>query len=73
MIEELTAEEVAALDAATCPDCGGDKFLEGPHGGINVNIECSKCGARFNIIPRMGGSFGKQRIRRPNADTSRPK
>lgn len=65
MIEKLTAQEVAALDKGTCPDCGGHKFLEGPHGGVSVNIMCDGCGAKFNIVPGLGGSFGKERIGRP--------
>lgn len=65
MIEQLTGQEVVALDAGKCPDCGGTKFLEGPHGGLSVNIKCAKCGARFNIVPRLAGSFGKERIGRP--------
>lgn len=66
MIESLTANEVTALDSGKCPDCGHDQFIEGPHGGMNVNIKCARCGARFNIIPRLVGSFGKERIGRPS-------
>ncbi|MGA2178813.1 MAG: hypothetical protein ABSH15_04440 [Verrucomicrobiota bacterium] len=64
-IEELTEAEVAALDAGKCPDCGSEQFLEGPHGGMNVNIQCAGCQAEFNIIPRLAGSFGKERLARP--------
>ncbi len=64
MIEKLTIDEVAALESNICPDCGGKRFLEGPHGGINVNIMCSDCGAAFNIIPGRFGPFGKERIGR---------
>ncbi len=64
-IEDVTAEEIVALDDGKCPDCQGQKFLEGPHGGISVNIECVGCGSRFNIVPGLGGSFGKERIGRP--------
>lgn len=32
-----------------CPFCRTNSFLEGPRGGVCVNIECSECGARFNI------------------------
>jgi ribosomal protein S27E len=31
-----------------CPDCGNDKFLEGPHGGMAVNFKCAQCGSKFN-------------------------
>lgn len=65
MIEKLTDVEVAALDKGKCPDCDGDKFLEGPHGGASVNIKCAKCGARFNIVPGCPGSFGKERLSGP--------
>ncbi len=65
MIEKLTDAEVAALDDGRCPDCGREKFLEGPHGGLSVNIKCAGCGAKFNIVPRLAGSFGKERIGRP--------
>jgi len=34
-----------------CPDCKGKKFLEGPHGGLSVNIKCASCGSKFNIYP----------------------
>ena len=64
MIEELTQTEVEAMDSGECPDCGNTGFLEGPHGGMCVNIMCASCGARFNILPGMKGFFGKQRIGR---------
>lgn len=31
-----------------CPDCQGNKFIEGPHGGLSINFCCADCGARFN-------------------------
>jgi len=65
MIEELTIKEVAAIDKGKCPDCGSTDFYEGPHGGMNVNVECAECGARFNIMPGMKGPLGKQRLRKP--------
>jgi hypothetical protein len=40
---------LAELNRGECPDCGGKKFLEGPHGGNCVNIECADCGSKFNI------------------------
>lgn len=36
------------LERFVCPDCGGEKFLEGPHGGLSINFCCAGCGARFN-------------------------
>lgn len=32
-----------------CPDCGSEKFMEGPHGGAAVNIKCRGCGHWFNL------------------------
>lgn len=34
-----------------CPDCGLLGFLEGPHGGMSVNIRCKACGSEFNVCP----------------------
>ena len=38
----------------TCPDCGGQKWYDGPCGGMSQNIKCGKCGHWFNY----GGPFG---------------
>lgn len=35
----------------TCPQCGHDRFFEGPHGGLAVNVKCSSCSACFNCTP----------------------
>lgn len=64
MIEKLTQDEVGALDAGRCPDCAHERFLKGPRGGMNVNIMCAGCGAIFNVIPGLAGSFGKERLER---------
>ena len=37
-----------------CPDCKNKEFLEGPHGGMNINIKCAKYGSKFNICPEIG-------------------
>lgn len=37
-----------------CPDCGGDRFLEGPSGGMCVNLKCANCGSKFNFAPSLG-------------------
>ena len=34
-----------------CGFCDSQEFLEGPSGGMSVNIMCASCGARFNICP----------------------
>jgi len=43
----------------TCPDCLIGGFLEGPSGGMCVNVKCDHCGSEFNLTP-----FGIDRIRR---------
>lgn len=40
-----------------CPSCGGNKFIEGPHGGMAVNFCCANCWRRFNDM----GPFGIMR------------
>ncbi len=32
-----------------CPDCDAMTFLEGPHGGLSVNVKCENCGSEFNV------------------------
>ncbi len=53
-----STKKVIKSDSLDCPDCGGDKWFEGPSGGICVNITCTKCGSRFNDM----GPFGLQRL-----------
>lgn len=36
-----------ALLRGCCPDCGCGEFLEGPCGGLTINIKCAKCGSTF--------------------------
>jgi len=44
-----------------CPDCHGD-LMEGPRGGVSVNVKCSNplCGHEFNVPPK--GMFSVERI-----------
>jgi hypothetical protein len=35
------------------PCCGNTKFIEGPSGGLSLNIKCAACGEWFNICPEM--------------------
>jgi ribosomal protein S27AE len=50
--ENLTEDEKAILlKYGQCPDCGGDRFLAGPEGGMNQNIKCAGCGSKFNVCP----------------------
>jgi len=55
-----------AGELKACPDCGSDKFFEGPCGGIAQNVECAGCGHKFNLM----GPFGVDRIshERPDPD-----
>lgn len=50
--------ELTASGMIKCPDCGYDKFQEGPVGGMSQNIKCGKCGAEWNDC----GPFGLERI-----------
>jgi len=39
----------------TCPCCEQDEaFLEGPHGGMSINIMCRFCGTRLNFTDIFG-------------------
>lgn len=50
-----------------CPDCNGKGFLEGPSGGININIMCAndECGSKFNIAGFGGELIYAERISEP--------
>lgn len=43
---------------ASCPDCGGTEFIDGPRGGMSMNIQCARpsCGSWYNTA-RIGGHF----------------
>lgn len=34
----------------TCPNCESGKMIEGPQGGMSVNIRCTKCGQGINFL-----------------------
>lgn len=57
-----SSELLDALYKNMCPDCGGKEFLEGPRGGMCVNIKCNNCGSKFNISETMRFA---ERIYRP--------
>ena len=38
------------LKGGQCPDCDSIHFYKGPVGGIMTNIQCAKCGHRFNVV-----------------------
>jgi DNA-directed RNA polymerase subunit RPC12/RpoP len=42
-------EQLNSLYAGRCPDCGAREFWPGPRGGAAMNVECVKCGSRFNV------------------------
>lgn len=44
-----------------CPFCGTNSFIEGPCGGMCVNITCSNCYAKFNSM----GPFGVELLEKP--------
>jgi hypothetical protein len=46
MVEELYKK-------GKMPCCGGTQFVEGPSGGLSINIKCVDCGEWFNICPSM--------------------
>jgi len=63
-MEKTEFEEVRYRDGLpVCPDCGDNKWYEGPHGGLSVNIKCAnhECGRKFNWM----GPFGMDRIDLP--------
>ena len=51
MIKPCTEREKELLDQGVCPDCGCERFWNGPEGGGAVNIQCTKCRAKFNVSP----------------------
>ena len=67
-MREMTARELDMFYKQNkCPYCGEWKFLEGPTGGMAMNVMCDNCGLRLNIIP--GGSFMVgQVLEEPRAD-----
>ena len=42
-----------------CPNCGNDKWYEGPGGGSFGNIQCGKCEKWYNNL----GPFGLEEIK----------
>ena len=37
-----------------CPDCGSERWFEGPSGGMSTNIKCAGCGIWLNHTPALG-------------------
>lgn len=46
--DSLTKWEEQTLRKGTCPDCEVGSFLQGPCGGISMNVKCDYCGSKFN-------------------------
>jgi hypothetical protein len=60
--ERLTDDERAFIRRnALCPDCGVGNFLEGPTGGISINVICDRCSSKFNFHGCMA-TYGADRI-----------
>lgn len=63
MTDKLTAEDRAALDAGTCPDCDHPGFRLGPTAGVAINIQCVTCGHWFNVVRHMNKLIYAERIK----------
>jgi hypothetical protein len=46
-----------SAQGVVCPGCGGERFYQGPRGGMSVNVKCAGCGAAFNYSPVVGLSL----------------
>lgn len=53
-----TDDSTLAIRRGECPDCGVVGLVEGPCGGMSMNVFCGKCGAKFNA---HGGNWGDRR------------
>lgn len=56
------------LSKHRCPDCGHRHFYRGPSGGLSVNIECARCGSRFNVTVYQGELVLAHRIGREGGE-----
>ena len=52
-----------ALQDHSCPYCGHRQFYRGPAAGLAVNIECKRCGERYQIAISGDDLLLAQRIR----------
>jgi len=41
-----------------CGRCLGDRFQEGPHGGLSINVRCVTCGQTYWTGPPSLGASG---------------
>lgn len=49
-MRELTEAERFYTSQFKCPHCRTMTLLEGPRGGCSVNVRCSRCDCRLNIL-----------------------
>lgn len=54
--EELTPFEVQYFEELRCPDCGEQKLMKGPEGGLSINVYCGNedCRSMFNVMGILG-------------------
>jgi len=62
--EKLTPEDDKLLKSGECPKCHSKHFIEGPRGGLSVNIACEH-GHRFWFAPPFTSEYqGQIRVER---------
>lgn len=50
-MRDCDERETRLLYQGFCPACEKARLLEGPHGGLCVNVLCANCGAKWNVGP----------------------
>ena len=45
---EETEDAITFFDNKKMPCCGSSQYYDGPSGGMTTNIECCKCGRKYN-------------------------
>ena len=56
MSEKLNENDDRKLKSGECPKCGSKHFVEGPRGGMAVNIACEN-GHRFWFVPPFTAEY----------------
>jgi hypothetical protein len=51
--DHLTSLEESYIQRGECPDCYSSLY-EGPSGGAAVNVYCSGCSSKYNVMGFMG-------------------
>ncbi len=63
-MEELNEEDDKKLMSGKCPKCNSKHFVEGPSGGLAMNIACEN-GHRFWFSPPFTSAYqGKIKVER---------